>query len=167
VEPWRIAVRAVFAYLVLLGLVRAAGKRAVHQGTAFDFVLSLVVGDLIDDVVWAEVAASRFTVAAGTLAMAHTAVALLCARVAWLDQVIGGRPVPVLRDGGMMRDGLREERMNEEDLAHAIRVNGLQRARWREIESAHVEKDGTVSVVRHPWAREATRADADAVRERT
>jgi uncharacterized membrane protein YcaP (DUF421 family) len=62
-----IATRALAAYLFLLALLRLAGKRSVRQGTTFDFVLALVLGDLIDDAIWSEVPMSQFVVAAGTL----------------------------------------------------------------------------------------------------
>jgi uncharacterized membrane protein YcaP (DUF421 family) len=66
-DPLRIAVRAVFAYAFLLVMVRLSGKQAVTHGTTVDFVLALVFGDLVDDLVWAEVAATQFVAAAGTL----------------------------------------------------------------------------------------------------
>lgn len=62
-----IATRALAAYLFLLALLRLAGKRSVRQGTTFDFVLALVLGDLIDDAIWSEVPMAQFVVAAGTL----------------------------------------------------------------------------------------------------
>lgn len=62
-----IATRALAAYLFLLALLRLAGKRSVYQGTTFDFVLALVLGDLIDDAIWSEVPMAQFVVAAGTL----------------------------------------------------------------------------------------------------
>lgn len=66
-DPLRIAVRAVFAYVFLLVMVRLSGKQTIAYGATSDFVLALVFGDLVDDLVWAEVAASQFVVAAGTL----------------------------------------------------------------------------------------------------
>ena len=66
-DPLRIAVRAVVAYLFLLVMVRLSGKQTVAHGTTMDFVLALVFGDLVDDLVWAEVSTARFLVAEGTL----------------------------------------------------------------------------------------------------
>jgi uncharacterized membrane protein YcaP (DUF421 family) len=70
-DPLRIAVRAAFAYVVLLALVRVSGKRTVKQGNPFDFTIALVLGNMFDDAVWAGVALSRFVVACGTLVAAH------------------------------------------------------------------------------------------------
>ena len=50
-DPLKIAVRALAAFLFLLALLRLSGKRTIYQGTAFDFVLALVLGDMVDKVV--------------------------------------------------------------------------------------------------------------------
>lgn len=76
-DPLRIVVRVVFAYLVLLVLVRLSGKRKVRQANAFDFTLALILGDMMDDLVWAEVAAAQFVVASGVLMIVHMAVDVL------------------------------------------------------------------------------------------
>ena len=71
-DPFRIAIRAIFAFIMLLALVRISGKRNVKQGSPFDFAVALILGDLVDDILWAEVAAAQFVVAAGVLVLTHT-----------------------------------------------------------------------------------------------
>lgn len=73
-DPLRIVVRVVCAYILLLVMVRLAGKTAVKHASPLDFVTALILGDLVDDAVWAEVNASVFVVATGSLFMVHAAV---------------------------------------------------------------------------------------------
>jgi uncharacterized membrane protein YcaP (DUF421 family) len=68
-DPLRIALRCLVAYAFLVMLLRLAGKRTIYQGTAFDFVLALIMGDLLDDAIWAEVPIAQFVVAASTLVL--------------------------------------------------------------------------------------------------
>lgn len=83
-DPLRIVLRVGVAYVVLLALVRVSGKRLVKQGSPFDFTVALVVGDLVDDLLWAEVSASLFVAAAGMLVFVHTAFDLVRYRAgAW------------------------------------------------------------------------------------
>ena len=70
-DLWRIAVRAAFAYVFLLAMVRLSGKQAVGHGTVMEFVLALVFGDMVDNFLWAEVGAAQFVVGAGTLFIAR------------------------------------------------------------------------------------------------
>lgn len=74
-DPLRIVIRVLFAYVLLLVLLRLAGKRAIRHGSAFDFVLALVIGDLVDNAIWAEVPLAEFAVAATTLLLAHLVTA--------------------------------------------------------------------------------------------
>ena len=70
-DLWRIAVRAVFVYLFALALVRASGKRSVRHADATSFVLALILGDMFDDALWADVPMAQFIVGSGTLALVH------------------------------------------------------------------------------------------------
>ena len=70
-DPLRIAVRVIFIYVFLLVLVRIAGKRSVRDASPFDFTVSLIIGDMVDDALWAEVGASVFAVGVGVLMMTH------------------------------------------------------------------------------------------------
>jgi uncharacterized membrane protein YcaP (DUF421 family) len=70
-DPFRIAVRALFAYVFLLLAVRLSGKRTVKQGNVLDLTVALIAGDLVDNMIWAEVAVMQFVVAAGILFAVH------------------------------------------------------------------------------------------------
>jgi uncharacterized membrane protein YcaP (DUF421 family) len=77
VDPLRIAVRVVFMWVVMQLLVRLSGKQTVNQGTPFDFALAAILGDLMDDLMWAEIAASQFLVATGVLMLVHSILSVL------------------------------------------------------------------------------------------
>jgi uncharacterized membrane protein YcaP (DUF421 family) len=75
-DPLRLVARVVFAYVFALALFRVSGKRSVLHGDTTGFVLAIVVGDLFDDIFWAEVPAAQFIVATGTLMLSHVIVSL-------------------------------------------------------------------------------------------
>src|SRR5687767_11532059 len=50
----RILARLLFVYVVMQCMLRVSGKRTVKQGELASFVVALVLGDLFDDVLWAE-----------------------------------------------------------------------------------------------------------------
>ena len=83
-DPLRILARVLFAYVMLLIMMRVGGKRLVRHASPLDFALSVVLGDMIDDLLWAEVDTSVFVVGAGALVMIHIALDLLRVRaVSW------------------------------------------------------------------------------------
>jgi len=82
VDPLRIVARVVFSYVVLMIMVRVSGKRLIRHASPYDFTLTLILGDIVDDLLWAEVDASVFVVAAGMLVMIHVGVELVQLRAA-------------------------------------------------------------------------------------
>src|SRR5688500_2358757 len=82
VELQAIAIRCLFAYGFLLLMTRLSGKHTVSEATPFDFVLALILGDIIDDVILAEVEVARFVAAAGTLIFLDVLTTLITYRSA-------------------------------------------------------------------------------------
>ena len=76
-ELLRLAVRALLTYMFLLGLLRVSGKWTIRHGTTVDFVLAIVIGDLVDNVLWQETPFAQFVVAASTLVVLKLMVASL------------------------------------------------------------------------------------------
>ena len=147
-----IAVRALAGYVFLLVLMRASGKRSVAHSSPFDFVMALILGDLIDDLLWAEVGFAQFAVATGTLVVVETAVAVAQARWRPLHAWVTGEPLAVLRDGRPILDALRRERFREGELAAHLRARGVDRERWDDLRLVLMEAGGALSVSK---AREA------------
>ena len=81
-ELWRIAARALFAYVFALAVMRIAGKRTVCHGDISSFVVVIVIGDMFDDLLWAEVAAAQFVVGVGALVLVHLSARLALFRSA-------------------------------------------------------------------------------------
>ena len=77
-----IIARVVFAYIALLALVRVSGKRLLRQATSVDFALAVVLGDMVDDLLWGEVDGSVFVVAVGVLVLMRVSLDLVRLRAA-------------------------------------------------------------------------------------
>jgi uncharacterized membrane protein YcaP (DUF421 family) len=74
-DPLRLIVRATFAFVFIFVLLRVSGERTVKQSDLASFVVALIVGDMFDDLIWAEIAATQFVVGVGTLVFVHFLVA--------------------------------------------------------------------------------------------
>jgi uncharacterized membrane protein YcaP (DUF421 family) len=80
-ELHRIILRVLFAYISIVCLVRISGHRTIRHGDAQSFVLAVVLGDMFDDLFWAEVSAAQFVVAVSALVAVHTWAAAMKARI--------------------------------------------------------------------------------------
>lgn len=157
-----IPLRVLFGYIFLHLLIRLSGKRTISEAASLDFILALILGDMIDDLIWAEVPASQFVIATGLLVSTHLGVSLLCRWNQACANWIEGTPSLVIQDGAFISSGGRRERMNEKDIAAALRQEGIED--WREVKRAFVEKSGELSIVKQPWTKTARKSDLKKVK---
>ena len=153
-----IAVRLTITYLYLLAAVRATGKRTIGQLSIPDAAAAFVVGDMFDNVVWAKVETARGLAAIGVVLLLHVLVVYGAYRWRSVRHVVESSAVPVVRAGHAVADGMRQERMPEEELRFLLREKGVER--MEEIEVAHQEPHDHVSVVKKPEHRSAQKQDA-------
>jgi uncharacterized membrane protein YcaP (DUF421 family) len=150
------AARAVAVYVLMLIVIRALGKRTVGNFSAFDLLVALMLGEVVDEIIYGDVRFIQGTVAIvviGALAYVDSWLAFFPA----LEAILEGKPTIVVRDGEFDRKGMRAERMNESDVLGHLRGQGIHD--MREVHLAIVENDGSVSVLKQTWAQEAQKAD--------
>jgi uncharacterized membrane protein YcaP (DUF421 family) len=153
------AVRALAIYIVMLIVIRTLGKRTVGNFAAFDLIVALMLGEIVDEIIYADVTFVQGTLAIVVIASAQASNAWLSSLGHGLDKLLEGSPTVIVRDGELQLKGMRTERMNAKDVMAHVRSQGIQDI--REVRLALVEADGSVSVLRHGWAEPATKADVD------
>jgi uncharacterized membrane protein YcaP (DUF421 family) len=153
------AARALAVYALMLVVIRALGRRTVGNFAAFDLLVALMLGEVVDEIIYGDVRFVQGAVAIVTLG----AVASLDSVLSYIDHgmeaVLEGKPVLVVKNGGYHRPGMRRERMNEKDVLAALRMQGVRD--MRQVQYAVVEHDGTVSIVPYDWAEPVIKADID------
>jgi len=158
-ELWMTAVRAVAVYCLALLVIRIMGKRTVGNFTAFDLLVALMLGEVVDEIIYGEVPFAQGTVAILTIASAHYANSWLSYWGHGFDKLLEGTPTVVVRDGQLQRKGMRAERMNENEVRAELRLNDVDDL--EEVRVAMVETDGQVSVLRQEWARTLQKGDLE------
>ena len=151
------AARAFAVYVFMLIVIRALGKRTVGNFSAFDLLVALMLGEVVDEIIYGDV---RFLQGA----VAIVVIGALAYADAWLvyfghgfERLLEGKPSIVVRDGEFDRQGMRAERMTDREVLAHLRTQGIRD--MREVRLAIVETDGTVSVLLEPWADPAQKAD--------
>lgn len=139
-----IVIRAVVMFGFLWLVTRVVGKRQLGQLSAFELVLLVTMGDMVQQGVTQEdysVTGAVMTV--GTFALLSVLLSYVSWRFPRTRRALEGRPVVVVRDGAMQHDIMRLERMTDTELLEAARKEGIRRI--EEIELAVLENDGSVS----------------------
>ncbi len=140
-------IRGLTVYLVLLLLFRLAGKRSLAQVTTFDLVLTLIISEAIQQAMLdSDSSMTNGLLVIGTLIGADVLVSVLANRSSLIDSLVNSRPLVIVEDGRLLRDRMRRERIDEEDILNAARgQEGI--ARLDQIKYAVVERNGDVTVV--------------------
>ena len=160
------ALRAVAVYVLMLATIRLLGKRTVGNFTAFDLLVALMLGEVVDEIIYGDVGMAQGLVAIAVIAAAQYSNSWLSYWDHGMDRILEGQPTTIVEDGALRRAGLRAERMNEKDALAELRLQGVEDI--GEVRLARVEVDGQVSVIRQDWASPVQRADVleEAARER-
>jgi uncharacterized membrane protein YcaP (DUF421 family) len=151
------ATRALAVYVLMLVVIRALGKRTVGNFSAFDLLVALMLGEVVDEIIYGDVRFIQGTVAIVVIGALAYIDSLLSYWDHGMEAILEGKPAVVVRDGEYDRAGMRSERMNEKDVLGHLRTAGIHD--MREVHLAVVEHDGTVSVLKQPWAEPAQKAD--------
>jgi uncharacterized membrane protein YcaP (DUF421 family) len=151
------AARAFAVYVLMLVVIRALGKRTVGNFSAFDLLVALMLGEVVDEIIYGDVRFLQGTVAIVAISAVAYADSWLVFSSRRMEKLIEGQPTVVVRDGEFDHRGMRAERMNVSDVLGHLRAQGIQD--MREVHLAVVEHDGSVSVLKQSWAEPAQRAD--------
>jgi uncharacterized membrane protein YcaP (DUF421 family) len=149
--------RTAAIYVLMLGTIRILGKRAIGNLTAFDMLIALIMGDLAGDAIYGDAPLSQAIVAVLALASLHYLNSWLTLWKPEVGKWIEGVPTAIVKHGRTFREGLRKERMSEQEVDAELRLAGIDDL--AEVRLAQVEIDGKVSVIREEWAEPVRKAD--------
>ena len=150
-----IVVRATVMYLIVYLLLRMLGKRELGQMTPFEFILLVVIGDLIQQ----GITQTDFSIAAATLAIATFAfwgLVLSWASYLWprAERVLEGEPRVLICNGELLERNLRRDRMTRREIESEMRLAGI--ASVRDVGWALLEPNGKISFIKREDAHAAS-----------
>lgn len=140
-------IRAVIVYVVLMLLFRIAGKRSLAEVTSFDLVLLLIISEatqqaLIDN----DNSMTNALLLVVTLIGMNILLSVVTKRWKRVERLIEDVPLVILRHGEPIRERLRKERIDENDILEAARASeGLERL--DQIKFAILERTGHITIV--------------------
>jgi uncharacterized membrane protein YcaP (DUF421 family) len=155
------ALRATAIYVFLLVVVRLLGKRTVGAATAFDFMVALILSEVVDEPIYGDVPLVQGLLVIAVVAGWHAVNSYLSYRSQRFDRLTGGEPTVLVEDGKIVRRAMRRERINEAELRSLLRVQGIEEL--ADVKTATLEPDGVLSVIKTDEAQELQKRDLDRV----
>ncbi len=141
-----IVIRATVIFFFLWGMTRALGKRELAEMSAFELVLLVVVGDLIQQGVTQEdYSLTGAMLAAGTIGIWVLVFGYISFKSKKLQPMLEGVPVVVVRDGRPVEAAMAIERVKVDEVKEAARNQGI--ADLSEVRCGVLEPDGKFSFI--------------------
>jgi uncharacterized membrane protein YcaP (DUF421 family) len=142
-----IILRSTVIYFFLWAVARGVGKRELSEMTAFELILLVVMGDLIQQGATQEdMSLTGAALAVGTLAMWILVFGYLSWRFRGLRPAMEGVPVVVIHRGEPLDDVLAIERLTLEEICEAARNQGI--TDLAEVDVGVLEPDGKFSFLK-------------------
>lgn len=139
-----IVLRISILYLYVLALLRLSGKRSIGALSPLDFVVALIIGDLFDDVIWAEIPLSKGLVGLTTIFVLHGSMAYLTYRSQQIHDLVESTKTMVVRNSRFVKEGLDHERTSKDIVYAQLRLQNEENL--QEVHEAFWEPNGQLSV---------------------
>jgi uncharacterized membrane protein YcaP (DUF421 family) len=141
-----IVLRAAAIFVVIFVLLRAMGRRELSEVTAFELVILVVIGDVVQQGVTQEdMSVTGAVLAISTMGLLAVGASVVSAKFPRSRPVLEGAPVVILRDGRLFEQAMDQERITREEVHEAARKQGIRDL--AEVEWLIVESDGKFSFI--------------------
>ncbi len=146
VPPLELVVRSLIVYLLFLAALRVSGKRELGQFTIFDLAAVLLAANALQPAVTGpDASIPGAIVILVTLFGTNRIVAISRQRFPFVRRLLDEAPTIIARDGAWLPEALRNEDLDDEDLAQALRERGFEDI--KDVKLAVLEHDGSISVI--------------------
>ncbi|HEX2370758.1 MAG TPA: YetF domain-containing protein [Acidimicrobiia bacterium] len=139
-----VVLRSAVAFLFIFLLLKLVGKKELSELSPFELILLVVIGDIVQQGITQEdFSLVGAILAAGTLALLTVLFSYMSFKFDPARRLLEGLPVVILRDGELLPEALKLERLQPHEVDQAARKQGLDDL--SSVELAVLEPDGTIS----------------------
>ena len=144
-----IVLRAVIIYLLVFAFTRALGRRELATLQPFDFILLVVIGDLIQSgVTQSDMSITGVLITVSTIGILQVAISYLSFRFRRMRPFLQGEPIVLVENGQFIERNMRRERLTTDDLAEKARMNEIESI--DQVKWAVLETNGDISFIKQP-----------------
>ena len=143
---WEIILRTAVVYVVVLVLLRAAGKRELGQMSPVDLVVILVIANAVQNAMTGgDNSLIGGIIAATTLVAMNIVFSRVAHRLPYVAHLFESDPTLLVKGGELMKRNLERENVDMDELMMSAREHGIDDLAG--IDSAYLERDGSISII--------------------
>src|SRR5437016_636097 len=141
-----LVIRAAVVFFFIFFLTRVVGRRQLSDLEPFDFILLVVLGDLVQQgITQSDESVTGTLVVISTIALLSVAVSWVSFRFRPMRLLTEGEPIVLVQDGRPIERNMRRERITIDDIREQVRIaemSSLDEVKW-----AILENDGQISCI--------------------
>src|SRR3954462_9233473 len=139
-----LVLRTVFVFFLILVVTRAVGRRELGQMEPFDFILLIVVGDLVQQgVTQSDESLTGTTIVIATLCLLTVGTAYMSFRFRRLRPLLEGDPIVLIAGGDLVSRNVNRQRLTIEEIEAEARLQSI--ASLSDVDYAVLETNGRIS----------------------
>ncbi|MFD2704378.1 DUF421 domain-containing protein [Salibacterium lacus] len=157
----QLTVELTIGFVALLVITKVLGKTQINQLTPFDFISSIVMGELVGNAIYDNEIGLHYILYAVVLwAVLVGVVESITQKKKETRSMLEGKPAIVIREGQLDYSVLRKNRLDLNQLQHLLRDKDI--FSMQDVHYAILEANGTVNVLKKPHAASALKTDLQA-----
>jgi uncharacterized membrane protein YcaP (DUF421 family) len=140
------AARALLMYLLLIVIVRSAKKRFLSNATAFDFILTVMIGAVAARAMTGGAPFFPATLAVVVMVLLHWVFSWAGQQSPAFSSLIKGHSTLIVKRGKVQSDAMNRAHMSRDDLDEDLREKGVSDP--SKVDEARLERSGKLSVIK-------------------
>jgi uncharacterized membrane protein YcaP (DUF421 family) len=159
-------IRGIFGFFFLLILVRLNGKKQITDMTYFEYIAGIAIGGIAAELTFGtEVRASNFIMGMLVWGLLPLMISFIDLKSYHSRLLTEGRPTFLIKNGKILENNLRKERMTVDELMIHLRQSQANVFNISDVETAILETNGQVSVMKKSDLQSLTPKDMGIVVE--
>lgn len=142
----QMSVRAILVFIYGVAAARLGAWRAFGRWSGPDIIVAIIIGSNLSRALTGPAPLVTTMIATSVFLLAYWALSFAASRSSWIDWVIKGSPVSLMKDGVVDEKALRRWVVSKRDLEEALRQKGV--AQHDRVATALLERNGTITVIR-------------------
>jgi uncharacterized membrane protein YcaP (DUF421 family) len=144
----QIVVRASVMFIFIFVVMRVMGRKELAELSAFELILIIVMGDLIQQgVTQQDNSLTAAVTAISTFVLWMLALSYISFKSKRARRLLEGRPVLIIKEGRLLDKMIAYERMTPDEIEDAARQQGI--GDLTQIRVGILESDGSFSFIRY------------------
>ncbi|MFD1040360.1 DUF421 domain-containing protein [Virgibacillus byunsanensis] len=160
-----VLIRGIIAFTLMLTLARLMGKRQITQITYFDYIVGITIGSIAAELTFSpHVRMSNFVLGMIIWAGIPIILSKIEMKSFRFRTLLEGKSVTVIRDGNILEKNLKKEDLTIDELMVLLRQKDVFKV--SDIQSAVIEKNGDISILKKKELQPLTPVDVGMVVEK-